>query len=92
MIRLNVSMICETSEDSRKLAEAATELVAFSLREKGCIGYDLYQSRTNDDRFMIIETWESAEALKAHGETDHYKRLSPKLQEYSNVTVEKFEF
>ena len=85
-------MICETSEDAAKLVEAATELVAFSLRDKGCISYDLYQSRTNDDRFMIVETWESAEDLKAHGETDHYRRLSPKLQEHSSMTVEKFEF
>lgn len=85
-------MICETAEDSKKLAEAATELVAFSLRDKGCITYDLYQSRTNDDRYMIVETWESAEDLKAHSETDHYRRLSPKLSEYADVTVEKFEF
>lgn len=92
MIRLNVSMICETAEKAKKLKEAATELVAFSLRDKGVIDYDLYQSSTNDDRFMIVETWESAEDLKAHSETDHYKRLSPKLRENASVTVEKFEF
>lgn len=85
-------MISETSENSKKLVEAATELVAFSQRDKGCIDYDLYQSKTNDDRFMIVETWESPEALKAHSETDHYKRLSPELNKYSNITVEKFEF
>ncbi len=85
-------MIAETSEKARKLVEAAVELVAFSLRDKGCISYDLYQSRTNDDRYMIVETWESAEDLKAHGETDHYKRLSPMLHENADVTVEKFEF
>ena len=85
-------MIAETSEKARKLVEAAVELVAFSLRDKGCISYDLYQSRTNDDRYMIVETWGSAEDLKAHGETDHYKRLSPMLHENDDVTVEKFEF
>ncbi|MDE6577943.1 MAG: antibiotic biosynthesis monooxygenase [Muribaculaceae bacterium] len=92
MIRLNVSMIVETEDDKKHLVEAATELVAFSLREKGCISYDLYQSKTNDDRFMIIETWNSAEDLKAHSESEHYKRLSPELQKYSNLTVEKFDF
>lgn len=85
-------MIAETSENAKKLVEAATELVAFSLRDKGCISYDLYRSKTNDDRYMIIETWESPEDLKAHSETEHYKRLAPKLSEYANVTVEKFEF
>lgn len=85
-------MIVETEDDKKHLVEAATELVAFSLREKGCISYDLYQSKTNDDRFMIIETWNSAEDLKAHSESEHYKRLSPELQKYSNLTVEKFDF
>lgn len=92
MIRLNVSMIVETEENRRHLVEAATELVAFSLRDKGCISYDLYESKTNDDRFMIIETWESREDLKAHSESDHFKRLAPELEKYSNLTMEEFEF
>ncbi len=92
MVRLNVSMITETSENAKKLVEVATELVAFSLRDKGCIGYDLYQSKTNDDRYMIVETWESQADLKAHSETEHFKRLAPELQKYSTVTTEVFDF
>lgn len=92
MIRLNVSMIAETSEKAEKLVEAATELVSFSLRDKGCISYDLYQSKTNDDRYMIIETWQSREDLKAHSESDHFRRLVPRLEENSNLTMEEFEF
>ncbi|MBD5419213.1 MAG: antibiotic biosynthesis monooxygenase [Bacteroides sp.] len=92
MIRLNVSMIVETEENAKKLKEAALELVAFSLKDKGCIDYDLYRSKSNNDRYMIVETWESEEALKAHTETEHYKRLSPELNKYSNLTVEKFDF
>lgn len=92
MIRLNVSMIAETSENAQKLVEVATELVAFSLRDKGCISYDLYQSKTNDERYMIIETWESREDLKAHSETEHFKRLVPELEKYSTLTMVEFEF
>lgn len=92
MIRLNVSLITETEEKRKKAIEAATELVAFSLRDKGCISYDLYGSLTNSDRLMIVETWESEEALKAHTETDHYKRLSPVLHDAASMTLEKFEF
>lgn len=92
MIRLNVSMIAETSEAAKKLVEAATELVAFSLRDKGSISYDLYQSKTNDDRYMIVETWESREALKAHSESEHFKRLVPELEKHSDLTMEEFEF
>lgn len=92
MVRLNVSMIVETSENREKLVEKATELVEFSLRDKGCISYDLYKSTTNDDRYMIIETWESEEDLKAHMASDHFKRLVPELEKYSTLTLEKFDF
>ncbi|MDE6335708.1 MAG: antibiotic biosynthesis monooxygenase [Muribaculaceae bacterium] len=92
MIRINASMIIETSENRKPLIDAATELVEFSLRDKGCIGYDLYESQTNDDRMMIVETWESEEDLKAHMESEHFRRLVPELQKYSTMTLEKFDF
>ncbi|MDE6296890.1 MAG: antibiotic biosynthesis monooxygenase, partial [Muribaculaceae bacterium] len=53
---------------------------------------DLYQSKTNDDRYMIIETWESREDLKAHSKSEHFKRLVPELEKYSTLTMEEFEF
>ncbi len=92
MVRLNVSMIVETSENRKPLIDAAIELVSFSLKDKGCIGYDLYESRTNDDRFMIIETWESEEALEAHKATEHFRRLVPELEKHSTMTLEVFNF
>lgn len=91
MVRIIVSMIAETAEDSKKLVAVATELVSFSLRDKGCISYDFYQSLTNDDRFAIVEAWESRADLKAHSETDHYKRLVPELGRYATVTLEEYD-
>lgn len=85
-------MICETAENRQPLVDAATSLVEFSLHDKGCISYDFYQSQTNDDRYMIVETWASEEALKAHTETDHYRRFSPELHAHATVTLEKFTF
>ncbi len=92
MVRLNVSMIVETGEAAKHLEEKAIELVAASLRDKGCISYDLYKSKTNDDRYMIVETWESKEDLEAHKNTEHFKRLVPELEKYSNLTMEIFDF
>ncbi|MBD5259982.1 MAG: antibiotic biosynthesis monooxygenase [Bacteroides sp.] len=92
MIQLNCSLIVETSENVKPLMEQAIELVAFSLHDKGCISYDFYQSLTNDDRFMILETWESEEALKAHSESDHFKRIVPRLKELATMTLERFDF
>lgn len=85
-------MIVETSENRKKLVDKATELVEFSLRDKGCISYDLYKSTTNDDRYLVFETWESEDALKAHMASEHFKRLVPELEKYSTMTLEKFDF
>ncbi|MCM1152726.1 MAG: antibiotic biosynthesis monooxygenase [Muribaculum sp.] len=92
MIRLNASILIEEAEKRKPLIEAAKELVAYSLHDKGCIDYDLYASVTNDDRLIIIETWENERDLKAHQESDHFKRLVPKLKELGTMTTERFDF
>lgn len=92
MIRLNVSMTVETEENKKHLKEAAIELVSFSLRDKGCIDYDLYESKTNSDRLMIIETWKDKKALEAHQKSEHFARLAPELQKYASVITTCFEF
>lgn len=92
MIRINVSLLIEENSKKKALLETATELVEFSLRDKGCIDYDLYASTTEDDRYMIIETWKSEEDLKRHEESEHFKRLVPRLQDLATMTLEKFDF
>lgn len=92
MIRLNVSLLIEDSSKRKPLLETATELVEFSLKDKGCIGYDLYASTTEDDRYLIYETWESEEDLKRHMESDHFRRLVPRLEDLATMTLEKFNF
>ncbi len=92
MVRLNVSFIVEEEEKRKKVIEKAIELVSFSLRDKGCISYDLYGSLTNSDRLMIIETWNSKEDLQAHSETEHFKRLVPELKSLATMTTEVFDF
>lgn len=92
MIRLNCSLIVEKSENKKPVIDAATDLVELSLHDPGCISYDVYGSLTNDDRLMIIETWENETALKAHMESDHFKRLVPQIEELATLTLEKFNF
>lgn len=92
MIRLNVSLLIEDESRRKPLIEAATELIELSLRDKGCVDYDLYASTTEDDRYLIYETWETEEDLKKHMESDHFKRIVPRLEELATLTLEKFEF
>ncbi|MDE6073708.1 MAG: antibiotic biosynthesis monooxygenase [Muribaculaceae bacterium] len=92
MIRLNVSLIVEKDENRKPLKEAVVELIELSMREKGCIDYDLYGSLINNDRLLIYETWEDKASLKAHMESDHFKRLVPQIQELATMTIEEFDF
>lgn len=92
MIRLNVNMLIEDSDLRKPLLETATELVELSLHDKGCIDYDLYASTTEDDRYMIYETWASEEDLRRHQESEHFRRLVPRLKETATLTTERFDF
>ena len=41
------------------------------LAEEGCIQYEMKADQDNENRFVIIERWLSAEALAAHAISPH---------------------
>ena len=91
MIRLNVFI--QVSEENRPAAlETAKELVEKSLKDNGCIAYDIFESSTRSDVLMICETWKDAESLSAHEEAEHFVTLVPKLQGLGAMKLEKFTF
>lgn len=63
--------------------ETARELVTLTRAEAGCIQYDLCQDVNTPEILSFVEQWESAEALKAHMETEHFLRLVPLLATFS---------
>ncbi|MCD7927182.1 putative quinol monooxygenase [Phocaeicola sp.] len=91
MIRLNVFIQVNESNRSAALA-TAQELVAQSVKDNGCIAYDVFESATRKDVLMICETWKDAESLSAHEKAEHFVTLVPKLQELGAMKLEKFEF
>ena len=91
MIRLNVFI--QVNESNRAaVLEAAKELVASSLKDKGCIAYDVFESATRNDVLMICETWQNAEVLAAHEKTAHFAQYVGIIQELAEMKLEKFEF
>ena len=71
MIRLNVFI--QVSADNRAaVMEMANELVACSLKDNGCIAYDIFESATREDVLMICETWKDEESLAAHEKATHF--------------------
>ena len=55
-------------------ARILAELRAASLREEGCLGYEV--ARGDDGTtFVLYETWRDQAALDAHYRTEHFTRL-----------------
>ncbi|HJG77064.1 antibiotic biosynthesis monooxygenase [Phocaeicola barnesiae] len=91
MIRLNVFIqVDEKNHDA--VVAAAKELVAASLKDQGCIAYDLFQSATRPDVLMICETWADAASLSAHEAASHFTTLVPRIQSLAAMKLEKFNF
>lgn len=63
--------------------DAVAELLAGALEtvraEDGCLRYDLYRVRRDDDTLVMVEQWASSEALKAHGSSEFFVGLSGRL-------------
>jgi quinol monooxygenase YgiN len=55
--------------------------------ENGCIEYgpaidaDSFPTKFGDDTFVVIEKWESADALKAHAASPHMAAYAAKTRE-----------
>lgn len=51
----------------------AKDCVAATQKEAGCIYYDSHASVNDPNRFVVVERWESREALDAHSRAPHMK-------------------
>ena len=63
--------------EKRDEALAALEELCKATHEKdeGCLLYALQLDPADESHVFMIEKWESAEALRKHGATDHIKAL-----------------
>ena len=91
MIRLNVFISVEAVNRTNVL-NAAKELTASSVKENGCIAYDVYESATRPDVLLICETWKDSEALSNHEKGASFITNIAILKEFTSIKVEKFDF
>lgn len=64
------------------------ELVNASRNEKGCIEYELYQDKKDSYILVVVEEWESDEALKNHKDSEHFKRIVPMIGKLTSSKVD----
>ena len=49
--------------------------------EAGCLRYDLHRDSREGNEFLFYEIWESPEALKAHGQSEHMQAMSGRVKD-----------
>lgn len=80
-----------------KEAELKAELEALiepTVKEDGCVNYDLHQGVEDPSTFFFYENWESAAQLDAHLATPHLVRfagLIPDLLDENGLTLTRLQ-
>ena len=90
MIRLNVFIQVDAAHRDAVL-EAAKALTACSLKDAGCVAYDIFESSTRPDVLLICETWADEETLAVHSNAAHFKEHVSAIEKYAAMKLEKME-
>ena len=66
----------QTSDDALETVLASVaELRPLSLAEPGCLGYEAFQSLTDQTSLVLIERYRDDAALEAHAGSPHYQEI-----------------
>ena len=68
IIRMNV-----LSEKRRELSQTIASLSSSTRMEKGCQRCDFCRSIEDENRFFLLEEWDTQENLKNHMKSEHFK-------------------
>ena len=61
--------------EEKTMLDAAKPCIAATVKEKGCKRYELHQDLETPTKFIMIERWDSVEAIVAHMGEAHTKKL-----------------
>jgi len=78
---MTIALVCkEKIKEGQKEAflDYMREMIRLTHEEEGCIAYDLYEPDDDPDADLVmIELWESREALDRHMASEHFQRYVP---------------
>lgn len=92
MIRINAFVEVIKIKDRDTVLQLAKEMVKQTVKEDGCIAYDVFESSFRPEVLIICETWADEATLEAHLKSDHFVKLIPEMQEIAKLKIEKFTF
>ena len=69
-------------EKRENFLEDILNLIQASQTDAGCLAYDLFESHTEPNVFMMIEKWSDAQALDNHNKNQTLLAFATKVPEY----------
>ncbi len=73
--RLTVLFTANAGQEDEFRAAAQAGIARVKAEDEGCEMYDLFQSVDEPTRFVLVESWSTAETLEAHGSSDAIKAM-----------------
>ena len=67
-VRLVINFTAETPEIAEKAIEAAIERCKRAQQEPGCLQFEVFRSALRPEAYVLLEHWESKEALAVHAQ------------------------
>ena len=67
-VRLIINFTAESPEIAEKAIEGAVERCKRSQQEPGCIQFEVFRSALDPSKYVLLEHWESPEALAVHAQ------------------------
>lgn len=94
MLTLNVYYRCKAGQRDAFYKElCGIGVHALSNSEAGNVKYDYFLDVQDPDVLLLIETWESQEALTAHSSTETFAKLQALKKVYcTDVKLDRFEY
>ena len=77
-----LTIIARPTVDPERLEEikaAMLDLVDATLKEDGCIRYELHQDNAEPNRFVFVETWQDRDLWRRHMEGPAIKGFNTRI-------------
>jgi len=65
-VRLVIQFTADTQEIADKAIEASVERCKRAQQEPGCLQFEVFRSALRPEHYVLLEHWESPEALAVH--------------------------
>ncbi len=72
-------------QETKRVLES---LIPPTLKEQGCINYDMHVSADDDGVFLFYENWTSYELWQDHMNSEHLKNFKARLPELVEGDIE----